>query len=151
MWCADLVRSQHAPLCIVPDFGQVTEDGVKIFAGNKSRDVFQERIAGSNEANGIPGGRPHIPVVSCSFALPCAGEGLARESCTDDINQARIACGVPVTEEDAQIAEYRGAVNMPLVHSSPQDALTVFYFFDIADCLPAEEPGGKQAAPCAGE
>jgi len=133
----NMVRSQHCPSCIIPDFGQVTEDRVKISAGNKSRDVFQECVAGSNETNGVPGGRPHIPVVSCSFAPPCRAEGLARESCRDDINQSRICCGVPVTIEYSDIAKDRSGVEDAVGDPLSEDALAIRVVFDISNTPPS--------------
>jgi hypothetical protein len=57
---------------------------------------------------------------------------LAWKPACDDINQSRIACGVPATGECADIGEDGGAVNESVFLPLPDKPLAVFFDFDIS-------------------
>jgi len=61
---------------------------------------------------------------------------LAGETCTDDINQARIARGVPVTIECSDIAKDRSGVEDAVGDPLSEDALAIRVVFDISNTPP---------------
>lgn len=78
VWGANVVGSQHAPVRIVPRFGQITEDSPKIFVPKKSRHVFQERESGSYFANDPNCVGPEVALIVHSLTLASYRKRLAR-------------------------------------------------------------------------
>tara|TARA_R110000744_G_scaffold117106_1_gene218911 strand:- start:140 stop:415 length:276 start_codon:yes stop_codon:yes gene_type:complete len=80
---------------------------------------------------------PHVSAIVCSGLLACNGEGLAWESCCNDINHSLICVGVPLIEECSDIAEDGCFVEEPIVDSLSDNALTVIIELDIPTMLPS--------------
>lgn len=88
MWGANRSRSQHPPLCIVPQRGKIAEDNVKTFSGEE-RAVFDKdegrlnlaNDSGEFEPEAASGAREPRP-----FA--CAGDVLAGKAARNDVNNS---------------------------------------------------------------
>jgi len=63
---------------------------------------------------------------------------LTWESPRDDINHSLIACGVPVTDECADIGEDWGFVEEAVFDPLRDDFLAVFINFDISEASPSK-------------
>lgn len=99
----------------------------------------------------LDGLRPHVAGVVRSGLLPGNAEGLAGESPGDDINQALIASGVPISEECSDIAEDRGSVEHPVFDPLLEHSLAVGVELDVADCSPPEQPAPEESTAAARE
>jgi len=64
---------------------------------------------------------------------------LAGKARRDDVNQSLIACGVPVTDEFFDIAEYRGVWQDSVFDSCGNDTLAVVIPFDVSDWVPSKQ------------
>jgi hypothetical protein len=84
-----LGSSQHRPLDIEPEAGQIPENRCKggSSGGRKqSPDVFQKDKSRSNSANDIRDGFPNPALVEDALALSCKAVGLARKAGRDPSN-----------------------------------------------------------------
>jgi len=84
----NVFRSQHAPFRIVPERGQVSENGSEVGVSNETWDVLQEREARSYLANDPSGIGPEIALVSVGLALAGDTERLARKTGGNAIDAA---------------------------------------------------------------
>jgi hypothetical protein len=135
---ADIVRSEHTPSCIIPAFGQVSENSLYVSVSKQAWDVFQERESRSYDAKALDSFGPHISGVVSSFLFSGDAKRLAGESCCNDINQSLIFCGVPFTDECSDIAEDRGVVEYSVFNSLDDNFLAVVFFFDISNVPPSK-------------
>jgi hypothetical protein len=83
-----LVRSQHVPLRIEPELGQVAEDVAEASAEAEPGDVLQEDEARLHLANEPGDLRPEPAAVRGPSASPGDGPGLAREARNEAIHEA---------------------------------------------------------------
>jgi hypothetical protein len=104
----------------------------------KPWDILQQHESRSYDANDCRRCRPHVSVVVRSSLPPGNAERLAWESCADDINHTRIACGVPVTDECADIGEDGRGVETAVFDPLRDDFLAVVVPFDVTDGCPSE-------------
>lgn len=132
---ANIVRAEHTPLRIEPEFGQRPENGAEVFAGEKSKHVFQQRETWSYFTENSRRFRPEVALIRFAFALACAGEGLARESCGDDIDAPSPLGSIEHLDVAVDRELFQRAVALP----RPEHALAVLVLLDRANSLPAEQ------------
>jgi len=100
--------------------------------------VLQVDEAGSYSAKHVEGGGPHVPLVVGSGLLSSDAERLAGEAGRNDVNQASISSGVPITDECADIAVDGGLVEVPVSDAGGEDTLCVVVPLDVSDALVSE-------------
>jgi len=86
VWGANIGRSKSSPFRIEPDLGKVSEDIGKA-QSEVAADVFQDRVAWSNCANGCEDVRPEVSFIVLSLSVACVAEWLAGVAAGDDINR----------------------------------------------------------------
>jgi hypothetical protein len=85
---SDLVRSQHKPLRIEPERGQISEDDVEA-SNNESCDVLHEDVLRSNLANDASEVSPESAALALDAdPVPGVADVLTREAASDAINEA---------------------------------------------------------------
>jgi hypothetical protein len=144
----NLVSSQHRPSCIIPEAGQVTEDGPDEPVGNKSRDVFEKDPSGLNFPNDSCGCRPEVSIVIRAFALSSNGVRLAREPRMDAIHSSfPVGC-----REQPNVSLEHLQVWEPSFGSSlPEDLATVGVPFDGTDGFMPKNEVCNESPSCPGK
>jgi hypothetical protein len=150
---AHVVRSQHRPSRIVPEAGQVSENGaevpnrlacpvsqpvsVRIASGTPkdSRDILGEDESGSDFFDDSGEVRPQVSLVGSAFSLSGDGMRLAREPSSDNVDSSseempREGSHVIVDGESRE-----GSVRL----SGEQHGSPVTVAFDSADRRPSKE------------
>ena len=149
---ANVVRSQHTPLRIIPRFGQAAEYGSPVAVSKQTWDVLQEDESRSHQANNSESVRPLVPMIVGSGSSSGDAEGLARKSGGDNINHSLICFGKTFSDEGVDVSEDGSGVQKTVGDSLAEDVLAVRVVFDIAFAGPAEKVlCGEQAAARAGE
>ena len=144
---ANIGRSEHAPLRIVPERGQVTEHGPES-PSNESWRVFHEAESWSYLANDAghfsPEPRPRA-VDTCPGA--CDADVLAREAARDDIHES--SPRTPV--EGGHVIPHWEGLKAPVVLSGHEHGARVSVKFDGTDGSPPEFARCENAASSACE
>jgi hypothetical protein len=130
--------SQNSPFPHIPHRGQVSEDGVDISAGNKSRDVLKLHGFRLYDANDFSGCGPHVSHIVVSSLLSCNAEGLAGKARTNHVRNASILFGCTGLNELTHVSEDWGVGEVSVCDSRGNNALAVFVPFDIATGFPSE-------------
>jgi hypothetical protein len=118
----------------------------EVTGGEKAMDIFEKNESWTYDTDTLDGFGPKVSVIVCTFSLSCNAEGLAREACCDDINQSRISCGVPVTNECTDVAENRGVVEISIPDAGGDDLLAVSVDFNVSNMVPSEKLGCEKAS-----
>jgi hypothetical protein len=82
---ANIGRSISSPFRIPPDFGKVSEDIGKA-QSEVAADVLQDRVSGSNCANGVKDVWPEVSDIILSLSITCMAEWLAGIPASDYVN-----------------------------------------------------------------
>jgi hypothetical protein len=82
---ANIGRSISSPFTRPPDFGKVSEDIGKA-QSEVTADVFQDRVSGSNCANGIEDVWPKVSDIVFAFPVSCVAKWLAGVTASDYVN-----------------------------------------------------------------
>jgi len=139
-----MVSAQHSPFCIIPHFGQVSENSSKP-ARSEHWGVLHEDVAGSYFANDSGHVTPHarpIPVDSCAFS-GCT-DVLTWESPADDIDAATPR--FPVEGLHVVPDWEAGQASVPL---AGEKALAgVLVPFDSAYAGMSEKHSAEDSSPC---
>jgi hypothetical protein len=128
---------------------QVSDDHGQVLA--YSGHVFKQNESRPDNPNNVCCRWPHVSFVVNAFSFAGDAERLTGESCGNDINHSRIACGVPFTNECSDIAEDRGFVKDSVDDSLSDDSLTIAVPFDISAMFPSKQCCSKYAASCSCE
>jgi hypothetical protein len=147
MWCADIVRSQHAPFRIVPRFGQLPEYRSKVLVSKETWDVFQECEGWSHFANDADGFRPEVSLVVLSLLFAGDAERLAWESRSDDIHDST----PPLSVKGSHVVPDREQVKYTVPLASEEHFSSVRLFFHGADGSPPEQLAPEQPATSSGK
>lgn len=137
-----MVRSQTTPLRIVPQRGQVSEDGSEVAVRRRKQSwyVFQECVGGTYFAKNVGCRGPHVTGVVHGSLSARNTKGLAGKSSSNDLDHAFIRFRV-LFAEFADVTKYRSfgedAIDNPLV----QNLLAVLIVFNVADGTPAKQMG----------
>src|SRR5262245_34964623 len=91
---ANVGCSEHTPLCIEPETGQVPENEGQSSSGNKGRHILQPDQPGLYFANAIPDVRPDPSLVCGALAFAGARPRLAGEAGRDDIHASTPASAI---------------------------------------------------------
>lgn len=132
---SNVIRSQHAPLRIVPRRGQLSENGSKVGVSKETWDVLQEAESRSYLANDPDSVGPHISLVLISAALAGDGERLARESRSDNIHRSTPRSTVKGSDVIPNWEHGKQTVGLP----PQQDFPAVRLDLDGADGFESEE------------
>jgi ribosomal protein L27 len=144
--CADNTPSAH-----IPQVGQVTDDGSKVAAGNKSSHVFKQNGCRLYAANNVGGCGPHVAFVGIRELLSSDAEGLAGKACANHVCNSSVLLSCTGLCELTHVSKDRGAGQEAVCDALGNDALAVVVPFDIADVSPTEQSGAEQPAACARE
>ena len=116
MRCADVGRAKTVPLRSEPAFGQRPEN-VSESMSNDGRHVLQEHVARSNVAKDASDVRPQPSLVVGAALASGDGEGLAGETCADDIHASTPASAV----EGGKVVPDRARIQPPCFHLANQE------------------------------
>lgn len=144
---ADVVGSEHEPLRIEPDLGQVTQDLSEVPGGEEPRDVLQERERGSRVAENAGRLRPEVALVRGALPFPGAGEGLAGEAGDDEVDATSPGGGVEGAHVVMDLEGLEGSVPLPRLEQGAAEGVEL----DGEDASPPEHLAGVEAPPAAGE
>jgi hypothetical protein len=143
---SNVARSKTVPSRIEPERGKVGEDGIES-SSNESCDVFNEHVAGSNQAHGVPHGLPEAgPLAGDSGSEPGVGDVLTGKTSRHEIHLAAVAFSPSVGDESADVAEDRGGVQTTVGDSGLEDFLRIGFVFDVSDDSVPEKSRGKATA-----
>jgi len=109
---ANIGRSEHTPLRIEPEVGQVPEYCVEP-EPNMPMDILQEDEARSRIANDSGDVRPEVPLVIRSPSLPCDAERLARVARRDEIHDSTPRA----TVEGGEVTVDRSGLELMIFHA----------------------------------
>ena len=147
MWRFNVGRSEHAPLCIVPERGQITKDGSKS-AKSKGWGVFHEHEARSYTANDSR----HFSPQSRSLAVnPGTLSGRAnvltgeppRNHVNPSAPRSRVKCSHVVPDWER--------LKAPVILARAKYRARVWVKLDSANRAPSEKPAAEDAAASARE
>jgi hypothetical protein len=139
--------SQHCPPAVIPERGQVTEDGSES-PSNEGWAVFHEREAGSNLANDPRHVGPHSAALSVNAcALSGNADVLARESARNHVNKSAPRSSV----KGANVIPNREGREKAVILSGGKYACGVGLPLDSADCAPSEQVPAEYSATSACE
>ena len=142
----DIVRSQHAPLRIEPDFGKVTKDAAKhassigISASEETGYILEEPEGSVTLSQYAKGVRPEVSGVQAAEAFPGLTVRLARKASGDDVARAGDGVEVPHVAVERHVGESGG-----------EDALAVGIMLDKLHWFPSEDEAAEQSATGSGE
>jgi hypothetical protein len=85
MGSSNIGRSKSSPFTRPPDFGKVSEDIGKA-QSEVAADVLQDRVSGSNCANGVKDVWPEVSDIILSLSITCMAEWLAGIPASDYVN-----------------------------------------------------------------
>jgi hypothetical protein len=145
--CSNVVRSQHHPLRIVPDRGQVSENTSKP-ARSEDWGVLHEDESRSHLANDTK----HFTPESAAFAVDaCSASGatdvLAREAARNHVNTS----APYATVEGPHVIPDRERWERAVILAGEENACGVGVELDGADCPPSEQNAAEYSATSACE
>ena len=118
--------------------GQVSNDGSKVAAGNKSWHVFKQNGFRLYDANNVCRGGPHVALVIGPGLLSGDGEWLAGKARANHIRNSSVLLGCTGLNELTHISEdWRGS-QVSVADSGGDDFLAILVPFDITARLPAQ-------------
>jgi hypothetical protein len=140
-------RAEHAPFCIVPERGQITEDGSKS-AKSEGWGVFHEHETRSYTANDSRHISPEARAFAAdTCALACSADVLTGESPRNHVNpsapRSRVKCSHVVPDWER--------LKAPVVLARAKYRARVWVKLDSANRAPSEKPAAEDAAASARE
>jgi hypothetical protein len=87
---ANIGRSISSPFTSPPDFGKVSKDIGKA-QSEVTADVLQDRVTGSNCANGVEDVWPEVSDIVFSLSVTCMAKWLAWVAASDYVNRLNIS------------------------------------------------------------
>jgi hypothetical protein len=147
MGSANIVRAEHAPFCIVPERGQVSEYTSEA-SSSEHWAVLHKRMLGSYLANDPRHLAPEAALASFDAGASSGGaDVLAREASRYHVNKASPRRAI----EGADIVPDGKGSKTAVFLAGDEAAARVEIFFDGDDSAPSKEKASQNAASTAGE
>jgi len=131
----------------IPKSAQVFDNHGQIAAD--SGHIFKQYESGLNNSNDCCCGRPLVAFIAPPLAFSGNAEWLAWEAGGKDVNQSRIDCGIPITDECFDIAEDRCIGQDTITDSGGEDSLAIIVPFNISDGMESKEHRSEKSAASA--